>query len=193
MNPWEDELVDPFLAEIGGEDVSPLVRALSADEAAPRVSLKDAILSKLSATGRFDRFIDRVSELLDVPPDGAKAMLDAIHIDDSWHTGLLPDVHLYDVDGGPSVQNAITGFVRMAQGTPFPEHEHVGEETALIIQGSAVDNHGELWRVGDVVVMNPGTDHSFQARPGPDLLFLVVVQQGLKIGELELGPDTYNL
>ncbi len=192
MSGWEDDLVDPFLAEIG-EDVPSLVGALGADAEAPGASLKDRILAGLSHEGRFDRFIEQVSELLEVDAAGAKSMLDAIHDEGSWHTGLLPDVHLYDVDGGPSVQNAITGFVRMAQGTPFPEHEHMGEETALIVQGSAIDSRGELWRVGDVVTMEAGTDHSFEARPGPDLLFLVIVQKGLRVGGAEFGPDSNDL
>ena len=192
MSGWEDDLVDPFLAELGEGDVPSLVDALASEAKAPP-SLRGELLAKLTHTGRFDRFIERVSELLDVDDRHAKSMLDAIHEEGSWHTGQLPGVHLYDVDGGPKVENAITGFVRMAQGTPFPDHEHMGQETALIVQGSAIDSRGELWRVGDVVVMEPGTDHAFEARPGPDLLFLVIVQRGLKVGGVEFGPSTNDL
>lgn len=193
MSGWDDDLVDSFLADVG-EDAALLAGALagaeSGTESAPRPSLKAEILGAVSLAGRFDRFAEKVAELLDVKLGEAKGMLDRVHEAEIWKHGLVPDVSLYDVDGGPRVENAITGFVRMPQGTPFPEHAHLGTETALIIQGSAVNERGELWQVGDVVEMGAGSSHSFQARPGPDLLFLVVVEEGLTIGDLVLGPDS---
>ena len=181
---------DAFLTEIGEEGVQPLVDALSTDREQPRADLRAGLLAELRDEGRFSRFTAELSALLDIDRGAADALLDGIGDPARWQTGALPNVLLHDIDGGPRVQNAITGFVRMTQGAVFPAHGHVGEETALILQGSAIDGQGEIWRVGDVVKMRPGTKHSFAARPGPDLLFMVIVQEGLEMGGQIFGPET---
>jgi len=188
MVEWEDELVDAFLADVG-EDVDPVLEAFSGPVEAPPPDLRARLLSAATIEGRFDRFAARVARLLDVDEAEAKSALDGIGDSDNWHGGLVPDVTLYDVDGGPKVRNAITGFVRIPGGVTFPEHEHLGTEHTLIVQGSCVDHRGDVWRVGDLLVEEPGEPHVIEARPGPDLVFLVVIQNGVRIGDVELGPD----
>lgn len=189
MTDWDDDLVDRFLAELRSGDAAALVTALGRDGPAPLPSLRDRLLVSAELDGRFDRFIERAAGMLDVDPERAKALLDGIGRGESWYQGLVPEVKLYDITGGPNVANAITGFVRMPAGVPFPEHGHLGVETQLIIQGSGIDHRGEIWRPGDVVVNTHADLHSFRARPGPDLVFLVVAQSGIRIGDLVLGPD----
>lgn len=189
MSGWDEDLEDPFLAELSAEEATALVLALARESAAPAPALRDRIMASAQLDGRFDRYLAQTARLLDVDEDSARALLDGIGRGDVWYQGLVPDVKLYDVDGGPAVSNAITGFVRMPAGVPFPEHDHLGTESALIIQGTAEDHRGEIWRPGEVVVLEPGQVHSFRARPGPDFVFLVVVQDGIKIGDQTIGPD----
>lgn len=193
MSGWEDELVDPFLSEVGeevdGEGLEALVSALEPSEIAPSASLRDRLLASATLAGRFDRFSAQVAEFLDVTEARARELLDGIGRDENWTTGLVPDVFLYDIEGGPKVANAITGFIRMSADVPFPEHGHMGHEVSLIIQGSGIDNEGNVWRVGDVVEKTPDQMHGFKARPGPDLVFLVIVQDGIRLGDMVLGPD----
>jgi len=187
MTEWEPELLDPFLADVG-EDVRPLLEAFSGP-VEPPPDLKDRLLSAARLEGRFDRFAARVADLLDVDEAKAKAILDGVGERDNWYGGLVPDVLLYDVDGGPRVRNAITGLLRIPGGVTFPEHEHLGTEQTLILQGSGLDHRGDIWRVGELVVEEPGEPHVIEARPGPDLVFLVVIQNGVRIGDTELGPN----
>lgn len=189
MSAWEKDLVDPFLADVEDEQVAALLEALAGAAVSPPRSLRDRIMASADLDGRFDRFLDSVAELLDVDSSRARSLLDGIGRSESWYQGLVPDVKLYDIEGGPSVSNAITGFVRLPEGVSFPEHGHLGLETSYILQGSAEDNHGAIWRPGDVVVRASDHVHSFRARPGPDFLFLVVAQQGIQIGDLVIGPD----
>ena len=199
MSGWEDELVDAFLAEVEddavegdaveGDGPAILVEALAGAAETPAPGLRERIMASAVLDGRFDRFIPNVAELLDIDAERAKELLDGIGKDESWYVGLVPDVSLYDVEGGPAVQNAITGFLRLPAMVPFPEHGHLGTELSLIIQGSGIDDRGRIWNVGDIVERTEDDVHSFHARPGPDLVFLVVVQNGIELGGQKIGPD----
>jgi quercetin dioxygenase-like cupin family protein len=78
----------------------------------------------------------------------------------------------------------------MPQGAVFPEHKHLGDEAVLVVQGSFEDGvSGRVYRAGDVVRMGAGSSHDFRARPGPALVYLVVLAEGLQIGDAVFGPD----
>lgn len=190
---WEDDLLDPFLGDLPDGEVESLALALS-EEVAPRASLRDAIVGAAKLEGRLDRFAALVAELLDVSEERASALLDGIARPESWTAGPVPGVTLYHVEGGPKVRGMATGFTRMPAGTVFPEHEHLGEETVLVVSGSFEDGvTGRVHRPGDVVRMPAHSAHGFRARPGPALVFLVVLDVGLKIGDLVIGADDPRL
>jgi anti-sigma factor ChrR (cupin superfamily) len=50
---------------------------------------------------------------------------------------------------------ADAGFVRVAAGTVFPLHRHVGDETVLVLQGSYSDSDGAVVRAGEQARMPP--------------------------------------
>ena len=196
MSHWEDELTDDFLAEVPDEDVEALAATLEAEgaAAAPPPELRRRLLAAAELSGRFDRFAPLAAGLLDVDEAAAKVLLDAIGEPSSWHQSLVPGVELYDLEGGPAVAGAIRGFVRMAAGAAFPAHEHLGEEAVLVVQGSFEDGvSGAVHRAGELVRMPSGTRHDFRVRPGPDLVYLVVVQTGVRIGEQIIGPNDPGL
>lgn len=221
MSGWEDELVDPFLAEVlsdeEGREREGRTRAARAQPEgdgapserpsthlegvvsvledslatiAPAPSLRDALLSAARVEGRFDRFAPVVAELLDVSEARAIELLDGIAREDVWAGSPVPGVRLYHIEGGPKVAGAITGFVHMHAGTVFPEHRHLGDEAVLVVQGSFEDGvTGQVHRAGEVVRMPASSAHDFRARPGPALVYMVVLEQGLQIGDAVIGPD----
>lgn len=192
MSRWEDELEDRFLAEIESADAEALAR-LTSEGVAPK-ALRAKLLANVTLEGRFDHHAARVAELLMLREAQALELLDRIGRADSWRPSPIPRVELFHIEGGPGTENAITGFVRIEAGAGFPEHEHLGDEWVLIIQGSVEDlASGEIHRPGDVARMSPGTTHALSARPGPDLVFLSVVQTGIRIGEQVFGPDDPEL
>lgn len=185
---WEDELLDAFLAELPEESVDTLARV--GPDVRPSASLRDALLADAQTEGRFDRFAATVAGLLDVEPERARALLDGIGRTTSWTDGPVPSVDVYHVEGGPAVADAITGFVRMSAGVRFPAHRHLGDEVVLVIQGSFEDGvSGRVHRAGEAVSMPAGSEHDFRARPGPALVYLVVLREGLQIGDEVLRPD----
>lgn len=193
MSRWEDELVDAFLADLGASDgLDPLVDAATwASGAAPLpAGMREAILASARTEGRHERFARDVARLLDVDEGRARELLDGIDRSESWVAGPLPDVSLYHLEGGPQVADAITGFVRLPQNAIFPEHRHLGDEAVLVVQGSFVDGvSGAIHRPGDVVHMPAGSAHDFRARPGPALVYLVVVRDGVQIGDVIMRAD----
>ncbi len=194
MSRWEDDLVDPFLADLEDQAVELGALALALEDVAPPASLRDAILGAARIEGRLDRFAALVAELLDVSEARASQLLDGIARPESWTEGPAPGVTLYHVEGGPRVAGSVTGSVHMPAGAEFPEHEHLGEEAVLVVQGSFEDGvTGAVHRPGDVVRMPAGSAHSFRARPGPALVYLVVLGVGVRIGELVMRADDPRL
>jgi hypothetical protein len=158
--------------------------------ATPGAELRSRLMAALSETGRFERFAGTVSQLLDIEPSRALQLLDQLD-DRSLFYELMPGIELYWVDGGPRVANAVRGFVRVAAGTEFPEHEHHGEERVLVLQGAFCDpTQGRTFRPGEVSVMPKGSSHlHIIPEDGPDLLLLSVIQEGVTVGDERFWPN----
>jgi anti-sigma factor ChrR (cupin superfamily) len=71
--------------------------------------------------------------------------------------------------------------VRVPAGATFPLHRHIGEERVLVLQGGFEDQDGRVYRRGDEAWKPAGSEHSFVALPGPDLIYLVVLFGGVVI------------
>lgn len=148
---------------------------------APPSGARAKLLDSVTTQGRFARFAEAAAKLLDLGVDQANALLDRLH-DLSLFENELPGISFYWCEGGPAVANAVRGFVRVAAGTNFPEHEHIGDEIVLVLQGSFVDTtRGITFHAGDSDIMKAGTSHAYSVpEGGPDLLKLSVTQVGLR-------------
>ena len=184
---------DAFLEELNSADPSPLEDLLSLGEALPRPAPSAALRARLLASarheGRFAHHAAEVARLLDLSPEAAGTLLDSIAEQSRWGPGPAPGVGLYHVAGGPAVENAVTGFVRVDPGTTFPTHGHLGPETVLILQGACQDSLGTRLVAGDLGHMEPGSEHSFEVpADGMPLLFLAVIQEGIEMFGQKMGP-----
>jgi putative transcriptional regulator len=184
-----DDLLDPFLLESEGADVLPWLGEAQ-NTRRPGQALRDRIVRSATGQGRLARFAEAAADMLDLSREAAQTLLDRVDDPCVWSPGLAPGMTLYHVQGGPRVQGAITGFVRIESGAGFPEHEHLGDEEVLIVQGTCLDSvESKVCRPGDRVRMAAGSAHSFHVRPGPDFLYLAVVFRGIRVGEQELRAD----
>jgi putative transcriptional regulator len=173
------------------EAVAEVARAMP--PVAPSSGLKASILRDLTPAGRFRCFVDKTAELIDVASERARELLAGIDDAARWEPGPVPAVSLFHIDGGPKTADAIVGFVKIEPGEAFPEHAHHGTETVYVLQGGLQDSGGEQFRPGDVCVMEEGTEHHLVAEDGPPLIFLVVVETGVSIGDHFIGPDDPDL
>ncbi len=188
-----DDFLDRFLLEFEGADVLPVLSELQPSRQ-PSPNLRARLLQQATHEGRLSRFAETAAEMLDLTSEAAQALLDRIDDPSVWSPGLAPAMTLFHVQGGPRVQGAITGFVRIESGAGFPDHEHLGDEEVLIIQGTCLDSiEGKVYRPGDRVRMASGSAHSFEVRPGPAFLYLAVVFNGIRVGDQDLRPDDPRL
>lgn len=184
---------DAFLAEVEEVLARPAfdggsALALEATPVAPSDALRDRLWAALSVTSRFDEHEARVARLLDLSLDRTRPLLTAIDEGVSWARGPRSGIELFHVDGGPAVANAVTGFVRITPGTEFPDHEHLGDEVVLVLQGACEDSGGAVFRAGDEARMPAGTHHHLRAVGEVRLLYLAVIDRGVVIDGVRVLP-----
>jgi anti-sigma factor ChrR (cupin superfamily) len=68
--------------------------------------------------------------------------------------------------------------VRVAPGTTFPWHHHLGEERSLVLRGGAHLNDGRDLRPGDVLVVDDSVEHDFTIE-GDDACIFAVASSGM--------------
>ena len=191
MSPDPDN--DDFLGEAGDPAaLDALADALS--PVAPAASVRARLLASIEAPGRLHHFAQRVAALLDVSAERAAALLDRIDDAASWEPGPFDGVALFHIEGGPAVASAVTGFVRVEPGARFGEHTHLGAERVLLLTGSLhEEGTGAVARAGELVEAGAGTSHAFVARPGPALVYLAVIDEGVDIGGTVMRADDPRL
>jgi hypothetical protein len=67
----------------------------------------------------------------------------------------------------PNVESG-TGFYiyRMEPGAISTPHQHIGAEEFYIIEGELIDNDGSIYRTGDLVWLEAGTEHNSTTETG---------------------------
>jgi len=159
--------------------------ALALPPVPPSTALRDRVLADVTRVGRFDAVCARVAAMLDLAKDKARDLLRTIDQATSWVPGPA-GVELIHLPAGPAVAGANCGFVRLPASAKFPHHRHRGEERVLVVQGGYQDSDGRIYRRGDDDQKPAGSEHSFTALPGTDLIYLVVLYEGIDIPSM---PD----
>lgn len=157
-------------------------------------AVRARLLEAVQPEGRLASHADAVASLLHVDRATAVRLLDEAGTLASYLPGPFPGVTLFHVEGGAEVASAITGFVRIAGGGSFPRHEHLGDETVLVVSGSMLESEtGRIYRAGELARAPRGSAHTSVARPGPDLVYLAVLFEGLRVGDDELREGDRRL
>ncbi|MDQ3034041.1 MAG: cupin domain-containing protein [Myxococcota bacterium] len=183
--------IDEFLAELGAEEDLDVAGALAllAGESEGSAALRERVIAAVRTTHRWDDLEAKIASLIDLDLDATRALLVAIDERGGWEAGIAESVELLHFRGGTAVADAITGFVRIAPGEAFPEHEHVGDESVLVLQGAFRDSSGTLHERGELVQRPAGSSHSLVAVGALPLVYLAIVQRGVRIAGELLTPD----
>jgi hypothetical protein len=149
--------------------------------ALPPADFRERLLGAALPEHRLTRYAEPIAALLDIDRAAAEALIARIDDPSAW-IDFLPGISLLPAPAGPLTTGALRGFVRVRAGVEFPEHEHLGDEAVMIMQGYYSDSvTGEVFGPGDTPRMSVDTQHSFRVfADGPDLLGLVVAQGGLR-------------
>lgn len=146
---------------------------------APAAGAPPGLLARLEATlneapHRYAPFYAKAAELFDLPESDVIAVLARLKDPAVWSFAGLPGIAKVKVAGGPAVAQAETLLVRFNPGVRFPEHEHVGLERVLVLEGSYTDSNGVLHRAGELRDFPCNTSHSFRVGPEPCIFASVV-------------------
>ena len=182
----ERELGPRLAAEVDAAAEALSTLAVALPPVRPPPGLRERLLASARGPARFAPFIDRLARLIDVAAERARELLASLELPATWQVSPAPNVHLVHLLGGPATAGADVGFVRVAAGTMFPPHRHLGEEHVLVLQGRFEDSHGTVARAGDLVDMAADSSHHLTAGPEVDLIYAVVVR-GVEIEGLDLA------
>lgn len=148
------------------------------------------LLERATTLQRFVRFTDAIAQLGDVAKEVAEDWLSRIDDAATWAETAMGELQLFHIEGGPAVEDAIFGFVKLGPGASFPEHTHLGVERIFVIQGKLIDEDGGVHGPGVLVERDEGTTHEIRAAEGVPLVYLNIVHTGLDIFGMQFGPDS---
>ena len=83
---------------------------------------------------------------------------------------IAPGIRLMNLAKRDSTDTRLD-LIRVSPGLSLPQHDHVGPETACILQGGYRDAFGE-YRIGDIAEGEPGRGHAPIALEGEDCICL---------------------
>lgn len=134
----------------------------------------------------------RLGRYFDLPPEGVDALIASAFDPARWlDAGFFPGLMLFHLEAGPRLAGADAGLVRIAAGSAFPKHRHLGDEYAFVMQGEFRDDQGKTYRRGDVLFMPAESEHSFDVLPGEDLVYALILYKGVDFRpggiDLQLG------
>lgn len=158
--------------------------ALSVEPVRPHQAVKTRLFASLRPQSPFIGFVDRLAEFFDLGGGRAQELLDAISAvpNSPWEASPVPGVSLLHLDGGPRVAEAVNcGLVHIASGGGFPKHTHIGDEWALILQGSCQEDNGHVSQPGDLLHKEAGSAHAFRVTSDEPFVFAVISYGGIQI------------
>jgi predicted ChrR family anti-sigma factor len=150
-------------------------------------ALRTRLLEETSrAPERYAPFTRALSDLYDLPRDAIGELLRRSADARAWKRSGLPGIKTLQVQAGLGRQDAQTYLVKFQAGVRFPEHQHDGLETVLILAGSYTESGGKQYDTGDIHVMEPGTAHSFTIAKDEDCVAATLLHGGLNFRSLPL-------
>lgn len=159
--------------ELDGDVLDALALGLP-DRGRPSDAMRRRLFTRAGGVDRFLPFLDRASELFDLSESETEDHLHSIDREDEWDE-LVPGVTFRDFDGGEKLGEAHAGLIRVAPGSTFPHHTHIGAERILVLQGVVEDENGNRWRAGDVIDSPDGSSHEMRAVGDREVIYAAVV------------------
>ena len=150
---------------------------------APPQLLRERLLATVARPRlRYAPLFGKLTELFDLDETALAALFERAATSTAWTAAQIPGTELMHLQGGPRVAGADNGLVRVAAGTRFPSHRHLGLERVLVLDGGYRDEQdGRLYLPGDWQQMQPGTSHAYSALDERDALLAVSVVAGVDV------------
>lgn len=162
------------------EDIQADLLDLAA-EPTPGASLRERILGGARSVERFEGFVARLSDFLDLSEGPTRALLDSIRASytDAWQE-TSNGVRVKHFAGGPRHAEAHCGLVQIEPGASFPMHRHVGDEWVFVVQGEGREDDGTTWHPGDLLRNPADSRHAITSVGTEPLVFLAAAHHGIE-------------
>jgi hypothetical protein len=170
--PAEASEAKEALRDVGPEELDRVRRAIEAMSQRPGAQTSPAAMLRtvrglLASPRRLDGYADSLSHFFDFSEAEARALLARIDVAEEWMEGPDVGISVLPVAAGPRVQTALASLVRLPPGVTLSEHEHVGREQLLVLEGGFADSLSHVVWPGETLEMAVGTSHSMWGLPGP--------------------------
>lgn len=162
--------------------INSLSESVSIKEMAPASILKDKLLQEVKKRAPYSAYKKEISSMTGVSEDKVIEIFSSMPRTSTWVDGPIPRCRLYPWPEHSS-REVIKTLVLMESGSHFPNHEHLGRELVFILQGHFRDSNGKLYSPGEIIEKTAGSSHDFDVCDGLDLVYLAVVDEGIRIGE----------
>lgn len=153
-------------------------RATALPPVAPTPAARDRLLAALNSVDRFRPFIDRLCEVVDLPKDLTRQLLERVDNPSAWEPGPVPGLYLTHFEPGPRIL-AGAGFIRVTAGHTILRHRHLGAEVTLVLEGTFWED-GVRYFPGQLIRRAAGSVHVFAAGTERDLVF-AITHSGVEI------------
>jgi len=149
---------------------------------APSPEVKSRLLASVGG-GRFQAFAARMARMYDVSVERGSELLGLIERAASWIPQVVPGLSFVDFEGGPAMAGADCGFVRLAPGTVFPPHTHLGEEMTTVLSGRIHDPvNGITLGPGDDYLRTEGSTHYLVCVGDEPCIYATRAHNGISLG-----------
>ncbi len=110
---------------------------------------------------RYGPFFGRLSLLWEISEELVKSELTRARDARSWSPTFLPGLRVFNVDPGQRRAGVSARLLKFAPRARFPEHEHLGHERVLVLEGAYTDGDVEV-HAGDEQSMEAGDAHALR-------------------------------
>jgi len=145
-------------------------------------SVRTRLLRSIHESKPLSGFTERLQKLFDFDLEEIESLIamvsDSIH--SRWKPTGIPDVQVMHFTGGTAVEAADCGFLRLGSGAIFPEHSHVGDEWALVVQGTIEELGGRSFTIGDLAFSRAGSSHTLRVTSTQEALLAIVNFDGIR-------------
>ncbi len=165
--------------------------AQAAPELEPSKQLKQSIFAHIeqSGTKKFVGLTQRIAKFFKLPIQTIEEILETTKdlTLPVWEKAKIEGAYLNHFQAGGDMADAHCGLIYLKPGTKITEHEHMGKEYMLIIQGEVTTSDGNTYQVGEVAVSSKGSSHTLVSGQDSDCIFAVIAIGGVEFKDLDLS------
>ena len=136
-----------------------------------RVGGRAQLLATLGSVERFRLFFADLGEIFALDLAALRELLRKVDDPAAYQIAPMPGVRYFHFSPGQASGFAEAGIVRVAKGTGFPPHRHLGPEVNFVLEGT-IHEGGTIDGPGTAKWQAAGSTHDYRAGDARDLVIV---------------------